>query len=116
MTIGEILRKRRLELHMTTEELGNIIGVQRSAISKYEQNRVDLKSKQIQLIAQAIECAPSSLLPDDAEDPISADEAFLLDVYRKLSRAGRDYLMQQLTIASNMFGEKSDTVSKSDIV
>ena len=55
MTIGEKIRKRRQELGMTTEELGQKIGVQRSAITKYEKDRVDLKSAQIQKIAKALD-------------------------------------------------------------
>ena len=49
MTIGEKIRARRLELNMTTEELGEKIGVQRSAITKYEKGRVELRAKQIQV-------------------------------------------------------------------
>ena len=34
MTIGEKIKARRKELGLTTEELGRMIGVQRSAITK----------------------------------------------------------------------------------
>ena len=43
MTTGEKIRNRRLELHMTMEDLGRAIGVQRSAINKYEKGMVDIK-------------------------------------------------------------------------
>lgn len=68
MTIGEKIKARRKELKMTTEELGRLIGVQRSAITKYEKGHVDLKSKQIQAIAKALEVPPVYLLPDDNPD------------------------------------------------
>ena len=42
VTIGEKIKARRKELKMTTEELGRLIGVQRSAITKYEKKRDDL--------------------------------------------------------------------------
>ena len=77
MTIGEKIKARREELHMTTEELGNKIGVQRSAISKYEVGRVDLKSKQIMAIAKALDIAPVLLLSDDTDD----EEQVLLAAY-----------------------------------
>ena len=68
MTIGEKIRARRLELGMTTDELGEKIGVQRSAITKYEKDKVDLKGKRLQEIARALDVSPSSLLSDDDPD------------------------------------------------
>ena len=66
---------------MTTEELGRLIGVQRSAITKYEKNRVDLKSKQIQEIANALDINPALLLSDDPLE-LSPDEEHLLSLWR----------------------------------
>lgn len=77
VTIGEKIKARRKELKMTTEELGRLIGVQRSAITKYEKNRVDLKSKQIQDIANALDINPALLLSDDPLE-LSPDEEHLL--------------------------------------
>ena len=51
--------------------------MQRSAISKYEKGRVDLKSKQIQAIAKALDVPPVYLLPDDAPD----EEQVLITAY-----------------------------------
>lgn len=81
VTIGEKIKARRKELKMTTEELGRLIGVQRSAITKYEKNRVDLKSKQIQEIANALDINPALLLSDDPLE-LSPDEEHLLSLWR----------------------------------
>ena len=80
MTIGEKIKARRKELKMTTEELGRLIGVQRSAITKYEKNRVDLKSKQIQEIANALDINPALLLSDDPLE-LSPEEEHLLSLW-----------------------------------
>ena len=77
MTIGEKIQARRKELKMTTEELGRLIGVQRSAITKYEKGRVDLKSKQLQVIAKALDVPPVYLLPDDD----TSEEQILISAY-----------------------------------
>lgn len=77
MTIGEKIAARRKELHMTTEELGRLIGVQRSAVTKYEKGKVDLKSKQIQAIAKALDVPPVYLLPDDSPN----EEQILIRAY-----------------------------------
>ena len=40
MNIGEKIRNARINKGMTQEELGNALGVQKSAIAKYEKGRV----------------------------------------------------------------------------
>lgn len=69
MTLGEKIRNRRIELNMTMEDLGNAIGVQRSAINKYEKDIVsDLKRSTIQSLANALHVSPLYLLEEDDED------------------------------------------------
>ncbi len=102
MTTGEKIKARRLELGMTTEELGNKIGVQRSAISKYEKGRVDLKSAQIIEIAKALDCPPASLLADEDDPDLDRLEALhqnprlglLFDRTRKMSHEDVEFMIQ----------------------
>lgn len=102
MTIGEKIKARREELNMTTEELGQLIGVQRSAISKYEKGKVDLKAKQIQAIAKALDISPYALLADDEDENTQRLEALhqdprlglLFDRTRKMSKADVDFMLQ----------------------
>lgn len=95
MTIGEKIKARRKELKMTTEELGRLIGVQRSAITKYEKNRVDLKSKQIQDIANALDINPALLLSDDPLE-LSPDEEHLLSLWRGANDQARSDVIDLL--------------------
>lgn len=64
MTTGEKIKARRMELHMTTEELGKKIGVQRSAISKYEKGRIDPTTARLNDFARALDVPVSYLLPE----------------------------------------------------
>ena len=69
MTIGEKIKARRKELGMTTEELGQKIGVQRSAINKYEKGLItDLKRSTIAALANALNVSVFYLLDDDPND------------------------------------------------
>lgn len=95
MTIGEKIKARRKELKMTTEELGRLIGVQRSAITKYEKNRVDLKSKQIQEIANALDINPALLLSDDPLE-LSPEEEHLLSLWRGANDQARSDVIDLL--------------------
>ena len=65
MTTGEKIRYRRLELNMTMEDLGRAVGVQRSAINKYEKGLVDITSSKLKAIANALNVSPVSLMADE---------------------------------------------------
>lgn len=81
MTIGEKIKARRKQLHMTTEDLGKLIGVQRSAVTKYEKGRIELKATQVQKIAKALGVLPVDLLDDEPQD-LDDNELRLISAYR----------------------------------
>ncbi len=63
MNIGQILKKLRTEKGITQEELGKIIGVQKSAIHKYESGIVEnMKRSTIDKLAKFFNVSPSYLL------------------------------------------------------
>ncbi len=114
MTTGEKIKQLRRQLGMTQEELGNLIGVQKAAINKYETGIVvNLKKSTISKLAHALHVSPVELLsPEDpSEDLLTDDERQLVYSYRSLPDSGKQYIHQQLTAARLMFGEKSDPVS-----
>jgi HTH-type transcriptional regulator/antitoxin HipB len=52
--IGEIIKKARLEQNMTQEQLGQMIGVQKSQISKIENNTKDVRFSTILRVFDAL--------------------------------------------------------------
>src|SRR5699024_12669991 len=53
---GERIKKLRKEKGLTQEQLGNLLGVKKSAIAKYENNRVyNLKKDTIQKLSEIFE-------------------------------------------------------------
>lgn len=73
MEIGQKIKKARLERGLTQQELGAIVGVQKSAIAKYESGRVvNIKRSTLQKIAKALNIRPSELIfnesPRDAAE------------------------------------------------
>lgn len=73
MEIGQKIKKARIERGLTQQELGDIVGVQKSAIAKYENGRVvNIKRSTLQKIASALNIRPSELIfnesPKDAAD------------------------------------------------
>ena len=63
MEIGEKIKRARLKKGMTQQELGNLVGVQKSAIAKYENGRVvNIKRNTLQKIAKVLDIKPSELI------------------------------------------------------
>lgn len=73
MDIGKKIRDARLAKGLTQEELGNIVGLQKSAIAKYENGRVvNIKRSTLQKLAQALGLRGSDLIIES--NPIEAAE------------------------------------------
>lgn len=73
MEIGERIREARIAKGMTQEELGKIVGLQKSAIAKYENGRVvNIKRSTIQKLAKALDLKGSDLIIES--DPKEAAE------------------------------------------
>jgi transcriptional regulator with XRE-family HTH domain len=67
MTIGQKIKQARKVKGITQEELGKIVGVQKSAIAKYESGRVvNIKRSTLQKIASALNIRPSELVFEES--------------------------------------------------
>ena len=63
MNIGDKIRIARINKGMTQEELGKALGVQKSAIAKYEKGRVvNIKRTTLKKISDILGIAPSELI------------------------------------------------------
>lgn len=71
MTMGEIIKMLRINAKMTQEELGEKLGVQKSAIRKYEKGEVEnIKRSTIKLMAELFDVSPCYIMGwEDAYNP-----------------------------------------------
>lgn len=70
MNVGEKIKAARLKKGYTQEELGKMIGVQKSAVAKYENGRVvNIKRSVLQELSQILEIPPVELVADINKDP-----------------------------------------------
>lgn len=76
MNIGDKIRSARLAKGMTQEELGELLGVQKSAVAKYENGRiVNIKRSTLKKISDILGVRPSELIYDKIEaDPVGTAE------------------------------------------
>lgn len=83
MEMKDRIRERRIALGMTQEELADRLGLQKSAIAKYENGRVEnIKRSVIQKMASVLQCSPSYLLCMD-DEPDQDDRYYLNDDARE---------------------------------
>ena len=66
--MGDVIKNLRTQANMTQDELGKMIGVQKSAIAKYESGRVqNLKKSTIKKMADIFNVDPSYILGIEKE-------------------------------------------------
>lgn len=84
MKMGERIKERRLAMKYTQEELAEKLGLQKSAIAKYENGRVEnIKRSVISKMAHILECSPAYLMGWEKTDEEIAD-AFQQDMEQEI--------------------------------
>lgn len=69
MTMADRIKERRKAMNMTQEELAAKLGLQKSAIAKYENGRVqNIKRPVIGKMASVLECSPYYLMALDEQE------------------------------------------------
>lgn len=88
--MAQRIKEKRLELGLTQEELAEKLGLQKSAVCKYEAGRVtNIKRATIQKMATLFDCSPSWLLGLKDEEHIdtamtAAEDAAFFAKYQAL--------------------------------
>lgn len=68
MNIGNLLKRKRQELNLTLEEVGNIVGVGKSTVRKWENGMIENMGRdKISLLAKALNISPLVLLDMDED-------------------------------------------------
>lgn len=75
MTLGEKLSKLRKENNYTQEQLAEILGVSRQAISKWESNIAYPETEKLLRLGELYECSMDYLLKDETSEPASVPKS-----------------------------------------
>ena len=116
MQFGEFLKKRRLELSITVEDLAKMVGISRATLYRYENGERQPRRDIIEKLANALDTTPAFLLGDlssQAHVPAGSimsdverhsfdlwiacsDEKDILFYYRMLNKRGRIIATERL--------------------
>lgn len=92
-------KKRRLELGLTLEEVGKLVGVGKSTVRKWETGDIaNMKRDKIALYAKALRKSPLWVMGIDETNnaKLQPDELDLLNNYSKLNEKGKQEAQKQV--------------------
>ena len=92
MEIKDIIRQRREELSLTYEQLGNLIGVGKSTVRKWETGMIEnMRRDNIVSLAKALNISPAILmgwedydLKENNNTNLSKEENILIETFKSL--------------------------------
>ena len=91
MGMADRIKERRNIMGYTQEELGRKIGLQKSAIAKYENGRVEnIKRNVITDMARILECSPCYLMGWEQESLRPEKAPKIIQYYEMLNEIGRN--------------------------
>lgn len=97
MNIGNKIKTARIAKGMTQEELGKYLGVQKSAIAKYESGRVvNIKRSTLKKISDILDIRPSELIFDEQNQPAQGELSIKKREFIKLVEGMSDAQLERL--------------------
>lgn len=83
MTIGQRIKKRRIELNLSVDELADKLGKNRATVYRYEKDDIkELPITVLEPLAKILETTPADLMgwgDDDIEEPIDIQQDKSID-------------------------------------
>lgn len=100
MFSSERLRKRRIDMGLTQEEVGEVVGISRSGVQKHEKGIIkNVTTSTVELFARALHCAPGYLMcwtDDPRTSGGSGDQALdrLISMWESMGDDGRAKILE----------------------
>nr|DAJ85817.1 MAG TPA: helix-turn-helix domain protein [Caudoviricetes sp.] len=107
MEVKDIIKKRREELGMTYEQLGNIVGVGKSTVRKWETGLIEnMRRDNIVALSKALNISPAIIMgwqpiEDNNKLLLSKDELILISNYNKLDTEDKNRVVDYTDLLSN---------------
>lgn len=122
MEIKDIIRKKREELNLTYEQLGNIVGVGKSTVRKWETGMIEnMRRDNIVALAKALNISPAVIMglendtveTNEKNITLSKEETTLLENYNKLNVIGKKEANKRVAELTeiNKYTDAADEIS-----
>lgn len=102
MEFKDLLKNRRLEIGATLEDVGNIVGVSKATVQRWETGEIkNVRRDKIEKLAKALQTTPAYLMgwTDEPEKPQDADLPVALHApkgYDKLTDEERAFIDEMI--------------------
>jgi len=97
MTIGDIIKNRRKELHMTQEDLARAVNTTKPTVSRWESGNIHkLKCNMIANIARVLQLDP--MLFFQREEVLMPEEVDVINAYRRADDGTRSAVRKLLDV------------------
>lgn len=112
MDIGQKIKYARIKKGYTQEELGQRLGVQKSAVAKYESGRVvNIKRSTLVKLSQILDIPPVELVTDINEKPVETANKFadilldtklmeMIEAYQQLEEKKKEQVREYVNLLS----------------
>ena len=121
MKLADRIKYKRNQLGKTLEEVGQMVGVTKATIQRYENGNIqNIPSDKIELLALALNTTPAYLMgwEDDKKSekikpisPLSPEEKQILDPYKQLNSEGQEKAVSYTwdLVDSNKYNKENKT-------
>lgn len=111
METGERLKQRRLELGLTLEQVGDIVGVSKSTVRKWETGLIaNMRRDRIALYAEALKVSPAFIIGVEEDPEAQREEMDLIELREEMRRKPGLRILFSLT--KNASNEDIEAVAK----
>lgn len=101
---GENIKRIRQDKRISQNKLARESGIAQSALSAIESSVKNPSVETVQLIAKALGVTISELFGESpSADSYTAEERHLISDYRSLTAQGREYIRQQIYVATQLY-------------
>lgn len=101
MTIGEMLKERRLSLGLTLEQVGEHLGVNKATVQRYETGDLDIRRTTAIKLAEIYSTTPAAIMGWEEMSPL-LDDNQIIKIYNSLNDDGKDALLEYASYLSTV--------------
>lgn len=113
--IGQRIKEKRKEAGLNQKELAAKVGLSEASVSKYENGKVeDATANMLFMFSEVLGVSIAWLLGIETKSreslggSLSVEEKRIVDGFRALNRAGKDYILQTMDMAVITYKEDSE--------